>query len=119
MIRLSKALAFALLFALPVGHAAAKPLGVILAKTGLKPADIEMMTAAAVGLYETATPKVGSKAEWTNAETGARGTVELVGKRDNCVELLHYFRPVNATRTQQYRVGRCKTANGTWEMTAG
>lgn len=119
MARIFTALALIVMVAFPADHSAAEPMAVTLAKTGLKPADIEMMTATAASLYETGTPKVGSKAEWANSETGSRGIVELVGKRDNCVELLHYFRPANATRTQQYRAGRCKIADGKWEMTAG
>ena len=95
------------------GLAEARSLSKTLARTGLLPQDMQIMTATTDSLF-AGTPVAGARKDWTNAETGSRGNVEIRGFKDGCAVVSHVFRPGGAERTQQVDVIRCRAADGGW-----
>ncbi|HBS50470.1 MAG TPA: hypothetical protein DEA05_10510 [Rhodobacteraceae bacterium] len=110
--QVAAALAAALTLAIAV-PAGAKPLSRMLSDTGLTPADIATMTAAADALPAPG-PVTGARRDWTNAESGSRGNVQVIGVQGACVTLRHQFRAGTVTRTGQVETQRCRDAQGAW-----
>lgn len=104
--------------ALMATSVSAQPLSRMLASSGLTPEDFDMMGNYAATLYERGSPQAGARAQWANAETGAKGTVTLEKFEGNCASLLHEAQSANANaRAVQIRTRRCKNADGVWVMT--
>jgi surface antigen len=111
-------LIFAAALALTATSLSAQPLSRMLANSGLTPEDFDLMGNYAATLYERGAPKAGSKAQWANAETGAKGSVTLEKFEANCAHLLHEAQSAKANaRPVQIRTRRCKNADGVWVMT--
>ncbi|MBS9718843.1 RT0821/Lpp0805 family surface protein [Pseudohalocynthiibacter aestuariivivens] len=87
----------------------------MLRDTGLVQQDIDLMTEEAASLYKSTGKQIGDATEWENANTGARGAVEIVGIERNCVVLRHIFQTSKRSQ-QQINFRRCQTADGTWQL---
>lgn len=83
----------------------------------IEPETLEIMGKTAEGLYTSSSKSVGDKKEWINEDTGTRGIVEIVELRDNCVKLFHYVEIAKPAKTREVAVWRCRTADGTWQLT--
>ena len=105
------ALIFATAAPISVG---AKPLGIILAQSGLSPKDLELLSATEKQLYSPTVKTVGSKLSWTNPDTGAHGTVRLAEVRGNCVFIQHVVYPKGEKKPVELRPHLCKAADGRW-----
>ncbi|MEO1000003.1 MAG: hypothetical protein AAFW69_05290 [Pseudomonadota bacterium] len=80
--------------------------------------DYRLLTDAAETLYDIEDPQVGSETIWSNPQTNAHGTVELIAWDGECATVHHVF---SASRTNEiYRadVKRCKSADGRWQLVA-
>lgn len=98
------------------GAADAKPLGRILAETGLSSEDFDLMGQYAAGLYERGSPKIGASRKWTNVESGASGTVTLGAVTGNCVSLRHEATAGGKDKPVLIHTRRCKNADGIWVL---
>lgn len=105
--------ALAIALAAPVG-VMAKPLSKILADSGLSPQDFELLTATEKELYTPTVKPTGTKLDWSNPETGARGEVTLAAVRGNCVFIEHAIYPTDATKPVELKPQMCKAADGRW-----
>lgn len=114
-------LMFAALLALPLlgaGDARARSLGRMLDNSGLAPSDISVMQAAALDLVEPL-GQTGDARRWSNPASGAKGAVTLGRIDGNCAELIHRIATVKHPEPVTYRTWRCKTADGTWQLSPG
>ena len=98
------------------GGADAKSLSRILAETGLSSEDFDMMGQYAAKLYEHGAPRAGSKAQWSNDNSGAVGTVTLDVVRGNCVSLRHEATAGGKDKPVLIHTRRCKNADGIWVL---
>ena len=111
----------ALVLALALGGVAgpldARTMVETLRRTGLSQQDIDVMSKTAAGLYQTGTPRVGRTESWSNAETGAKGSVKLVAFRNNCAYLQHFIITTRRPTAQEFRFTQCRDAAGNWVLT--
>ncbi|MEX0276657.1 MAG: hypothetical protein AB3N19_04000 [Ruegeria sp.] len=96
------------------GVVGAKPLSRIISELGLTPEDFEVLNATANAMFASGTPSAGQEREWINDNTGSKGTIRVLGVRDNCVDLQHFVRPAGADQTRQARTRRCRDSEGNW-----
>lgn len=107
------AAAAAIAMAAPVGGMA-KPLGKILADSGLSPQDFDLLSATEKKLYIPAVKPVGSTLSWSNPDTGAHGEVRLAAVRGDCVFIEHIVYPRDETVPIELKPQMCKAADGRW-----
>lgn len=85
---------------------------------GLNEQDMQRLNAAAAKLTE-ATP-VGTTQEWTNSESGNRGTVQLVEIHAKegmpCLKVRHVIKLRGVADPQVYVFERCRLPDGTWKL---
>ena len=82
--------------------------------------DIRLATAAAAKLYEGERAKIGDFEDWTNPETGNRGSVILVGIFTHndlpCRRLQHDIELASSGTPFRYVFDRCKLPSGEWKL---
>lgn len=105
------ALCLALLLA--AGTVEARSLSKTLARTGLAPQDMTLMTATADRLFDPA-PQAGQHRDWSNPESGSTGTVRILSVDGDCAVLLHEFHAAGRDRAQSVEMRRCRDAQGAW-----
>jgi len=85
---------------------------------GLNAEDMQRLNAATAKLTE-ATP-VGTTQEWTNSESGNRGTVQLVDNHAMngmpCLKVRHVIKLRGVADPQVYVFERCRLPDGTWKL---
>lgn len=81
--------------------------------------DLALLKTAAGKLYMTDGVEVGAVEEWTNPETGSRGTVKLVRKHEYkgmpCRSLQHDI-ALSVKDPYRFTLDRCRTADGEWKI---
>lgn len=117
MTKFTSSVLVCLMFAamVPSAHAQAG-LSDTLFRTGLSQDDIDLMAQTADSLYRNGAPRVGRTQSWSNAETGAKGSVKLVAFRGNCAYLQHFILTTRRPKPQEFRFKTCKTADGNWVL---
>jgi hypothetical protein len=114
-------LIFTVLLALPLmtaEAAQARNLGKMLDNSGLAPGDISAMETAAQQLVEPL-GQTGDARRWSNPASRSEGAVTLGRIEGNCAELVHRVRTVRRPDPITYRTWRCRTAQGTWQVSPG
>lgn len=86
----------------------------------LTEADVEILSAAAAGLYKQEPPPVGKKVRWLNPGSGNGGAIKLVRafERDGmpCRRLIHVILTRKSEDPHRFQVDRCRVADGTWKL---
>ncbi|WP_282120688.1 hypothetical protein [Ruegeria atlantica] len=100
-----------------VSLAQAKPLSRIIAEMGLSPEDYSVVNATTNAMLADGTPQVGTERNWSNDDTGSKGTVRVREVRDNCVHLQHFIVPAGAEQSREVRIRNCRDAGGNWVLT--
>ncbi len=95
----------------------AKPLSRIIAEMGLSPADFNVVNATADSMLANGAPSVGTERNWSNQDSGSKGTIRVRDVRDNCVHFQHFIQPEGKDQTQEVRTRRCQDASGAWILT--
>ena len=95
----------------------AKPLSRIIAEMGLSPEDYNVLNATTNAMLADGAPSVGTERDWSNSETGSKGTVRVREVRDNCVHLQHFIVPAGAEQSREVRTRNCRDAGGNWILT--
>ena len=114
-------LIFVALLALPLmtpEAAQGRSLGRMLDDSGLAPGDMSAMETAARQLVEPL-GQTGDARRWSNPASRSQGAVTLGRIDGNCAELVHRVRTVKRPEPITYRTWRCRTADGTWQVSAG
>ena len=82
--------------------------------------DIRLATAAAAKLYEGERAELGDFEDWSNPETGNKGSVMLVGIFTHndlpCRRLQHDIEIVKSGTPFRYVFDRCKLPSGEWKL---
>ncbi len=82
--------------------------------------DIRLATAAAAKLYEGERAELGDFEDWSNPESGARGSVMLVGIFTHndlpCRRLQHDIELTTSGTPFRYVFDRCKLPSGEWKL---
>jgi len=116
-----KALLCTAILALPLTGtdvAQARSLGKILFDAGLSQSDLSTMEAAALQLVDPL-GQTGEARRWSNPKSRSKGAVTLGRIERNCAELVHRVSTVKRPEPATYRVWRCRTADGTWQVSPG
>lgn len=100
------------------GEAQARSLGKILYESGLVPGDISVMETAAMQLVDPL-GQTGDARRWSNPASRSNGAVTLGRIKDNCAELVHRVSTVKRPNPVTYRMWRCRTEDGKWQVSAG
>ena len=98
--------------------AQARSLGKMLDDSGLVPGDISAMETAARDLVEPL-GKTGDARRWSNPPSRSKGAVTLGRIDGNCAELVHRVATVKRPQPITYSTWRCRTADGTWQVSPG
>ncbi|MEI4233523.1 hypothetical protein [Roseovarius sp. D22-M7] len=98
--------------------AQARSLGQMLDRSGLAPGDIAVMETAALDLVAPL-GRTGDARRWSNPESRSKGAVTLGRIEGNCAELVHRVATVRRPQPVTYRTWRCRTENGTWQVSPG
>lgn len=114
MKRIGMLLAAVTVMAFSVQDTQAKPLGVLMAKSGLTPKDFNLMGATETQLYSPSVKSVGSTLSWSNPESGATGTVKLVSRDGNCVTIHHVVYGKDKTTPIVLKPRMCESSEGNW-----
>ncbi len=82
--------------------------------------DIRLATAAAAKLYEGERAELGDFEDWSNPETGNKGSVMLVGIFTHndlpCRRLQHDIEIATSGTPFRYVFDRCKLPSGEWKL---
>lgn len=111
-------LALAALPLLAPAPAEARNLGRSLDRSGLQPADLEVMNTSAMQLLEPL-GRTGDARRWDNPRTRSVGAVTLGRIQGSCAELVHRVRTTRMSETATFITWRCRTATGDWQASAG
>lgn len=88
----------------------------------LDESDLELVQAAAEKLYLSDGVAVGAVEQWSNPETGSRGTVELTRifeyKSLPCRRLQHDIDLKRYKDPYRFTLDRCRVADGAWKILA-
>jgi surface antigen len=86
----------------------------------LKPADIEMMKAAAAALFTDDAARLGDTRAWSNPASGNAGSVSLVKTFEHqglpCKRVQHIVKQKDRADQVVYQFARCRTGDGTWKL---
>ncbi|WP_170426747.1 hypothetical protein [Ruegeria arenilitoris] len=96
--------------------AQAKPISRIIAEMGLTPEDFSVVNATTTEILAGGMPQVGTERNWSNADTGSKGTVRVREVRDNCVHFQHFIQPAGAEQPREVRTRNCRDASGNWVL---
>ncbi len=85
--------------------------------------DLKAMGRSAEPLLEDETLPIGTSRDWSNPESGDHGTIQLVrrfeysyeGSKLPCRELLYHVQVTGSADPYNYRLNRCKVADGSWK----
>ncbi|MEM8774285.1 MAG: hypothetical protein AAGF53_04585 [Pseudomonadota bacterium] len=111
-------LAGACLFGLNSTSAQAENIAKMLDDSGIEPESLSLMQDAAKALYTAQKKSVGDAKDWTNTATGTSGKVEIVGLKNDCVQLFHSLEVARPSKVTEISVWRCRTSSGDWQLTA-
>lgn len=117
----SRRLLVAAFLALPLvatGEAQARSLGQILFDSGLSQSDLSVMESAAMQLVEPM-GRSGDARRWSNPDSRSKGAVTLGRIEGSCAEMVHRVSTVKRPQAATFRTWRCRTADGTWQASAG
>lgn len=82
--------------------------------------DWAMLETAAARLYEPEEPQVGAVENWSNAESGNQGRIELLQTGEYqgmpCRKLQHEIKVKNVADPFRFTVDRCRTPEGAWKV---
>lgn len=102
----------ALLALAPLG-AEAKTLLRQIERSGMTQQDLNIMVQTGSTLYADGRARPGDETIWSNAETGAFGSIEVTSVSGNCVRLAYKFKTRRHDRVQAVTTRRC-LQEGRW-----
>jgi surface antigen len=85
--------------------------------------DLKAMAKSAQPLLEDETLPIGTTRDWSNPESGDHGTVQLLrrfeysyeGNKLPCREILYHTQVKVSADPYNYKLSRCKVADGSWK----
>jgi len=86
----------------------------------LRAEDIEMLKAAAAGLFDDESARIGDTRTWSNPASGNTGSVSLVKTFEHqglpCKRVQHVVKQKGRADQVVYQFARCRTADGAWQL---
>lgn len=86
-------------------------------------ADVDAILAATKPFFAEGPPEVGAEQSWSNPESGLSGTARYEGQNEMndrpCRQINHLVLNEKNKRTYEFRIDRCRSDAGDWEIVAG
>ena len=101
-------------FALGASAAHAQRMLELIDDLGITGDDYRTMQEEARQLYTAESPQAGDERDWTNPETGTRGTVELTAFDGTCATIAHSIKSGETHEVHRFTMRRCRNPDGRW-----
>ncbi len=86
-------------------------------------ADIDAILAATKPFFEVEPAEIGAQRSWNNPASQLSGTARYEGENEMndrpCRKIHHLVRNERTDRVYEFRIDRCRAADGSWQVVAG